>query len=348
MLIGVVNNKGGVLKTTLSTNLAACLSLDKKKTIIVDLDGQGNVVATFGKSPFNLKYSVMDFLKGQCTLDQVIIRQMPPYLDIMPGNDDLNFFDIYARSGEVSQSSLKLMLNKLNQIYDYVIVDTPPNMSSVVATVLSIANVAIIPFEPDQYAILGLRRIVNASKEFKNKINPNMKVIAVPTKVNSRVTIHRDIINENIRPKLTKEEVYVTRSYISQSTKSTSAVGYEHVPIIFSIIKSKYQDEYIQLKNEIIDFIKEGWSVMEKYANLVLQNSSANKKKEQKENIKTEQDNNLFNNEQKNIEVKNEPVTNTNINSQTNSNHITTNQLDNKEPILTFNYSDENNNGENK
>lgn len=326
MIIGVVNNKGGVLKTTLSTNLGACLSLDSKKTIIVDLDGQGNVIATFGKNPFNLEYTVMDFLKGDCTLDQAIVRERPPYLDILPGNDDLNFFDMYMSNGEVSQSGLKKLLQKLDEIYDYVIVDTPPNMSTVVATVLSTINLAIIPFEPDQYATLGLRRIVNASKEFIIRNNPNMKVIAVPTKVNTRVTIHNDIINESIRPKLTSEGVYVTKNFISQSTKSTAAVGYERVPILFSVIKSKYQDEYIELKNEIMDYIKNNAN-----NNNISVNSYNN--------------NNFINNisqpshttvPSSNTSISQEPQV---LHTTIQDNYSNNSNQDSNEPILSFNYS---------
>lgn len=254
MIIGIVNNKGGVLKTTLSTNLAASLSMIGRKVIIVDLDGQGNVIATFGKSPYNINNTIMDFLKGECTLNDCIIEQKNN-LSIIAGNDDLNFFDYYVKSGEITQSNLKLTLKKLSEVYDYVIIDTPPNMSTVVAIVLSISDVSIIPFEPDQYAILGLRRIVDAAKEFINKGNTNMKIIAVPTKVNSRVTIHNEIIEQNIKPRLSMQNVYVTKTYISSSTKSTAAVGYEKVPIVFSVIKSKYQDEYLNLRDEILNFI---------------------------------------------------------------------------------------------
>lgn len=254
MKIGVINNKGGVLKTTLATNIASSLSLDNKKVVIVDLDGQGNVVATFGKKPDDLEYAIMDFLKGECTLDQIIVKQYPN-LHIIPGNDELNYFDFMLNSGKINQSSLKILINKLNEIYDYVIIDTPPAMSVVVATTLSIIDLAIIPFEPDQYAILGLKRIINAAQEFKAKNNPGMKIIAVPTKVNIRVTIHNEIINKSLRPKLAQQGVYVTNTFISSTTKSTASVGYERVPIVFSVIKSKFQDEYHNLKNEIIEYI---------------------------------------------------------------------------------------------
>ncbi|MEF9985464.1 MAG: ParA family protein [Bacilli bacterium] len=256
MIISVVNNKGGVLKTTLSTNLASCLSLKKKKVMLIDLDGQGNVVATFGKNPYNLKNTVVDYLKGEIDLKSIIIKEKP-FLDIIPSNDQINYFDILLNKNLINISSLKNLLFELNKIYDYVIIDTPPNMSTIVAIVLSISDVVLIPFEPDQYAILGLKRIVDASKDFMIKNGKEIKIIAIPTKVNNRVTIHNEIINDIIKPKLSQQDVYISKNFISSSTKSTSSVGYEKVPIVFSIIKSKYQNEYFLLTDEILEKISE-------------------------------------------------------------------------------------------
>lgn len=254
MLIGVVNNKGGVLKTTLSTNFGSCLALSGKKTIIVDLDGQGNVAATFGKNPYNLNKTVMDVIKEEVKISEVIVN-IKPNLDLLLGNDELNYFDILLNKNEIKISNLKNVLSYLNSIYDFVIIDTPPNMSTIVATVLSMVDVVLIPFEPDQYAILGLKRIVDASKEFMDKNHKTIKIIAIPTKVNTRVTIHNEIIEESIKPKLIPQQVYVSNNFISSSTKSTASVGYEKVPIVYSIVKSKYQDEYHNLTSEILNYV---------------------------------------------------------------------------------------------
>lgn len=255
MIISIVNNKGGVLKTTLSTNFSACLSLKKKKTILVDLDGQGNVIATFGKNPYNIENTIIDYMKGDIELASIITKERD-YLDILPSNDQINYFDIFENKNLISKSSLKDLLKKLNTVYDYVVIDTPPNMSTIVSIVLSMSDVVLIPFEPDQYAILGLKRIVDVSKEFMIRNNKKIKIIAIPTKVNNRVTIHNEIIHDVIKPKLLQQGVYMVKNFISSSTKSTSAVGYEKVPIVFSIVKSKYQDEYFLLTDEILNEIK--------------------------------------------------------------------------------------------
>ena len=86
MIISIVNNKGGGLKTTLATNIAAAFTLNKKKTIIVDLDGQGNVSATSGKNPYTLSKTIVEVVKGQCELDDSIIKEIE-FLHILPSND---------------------------------------------------------------------------------------------------------------------------------------------------------------------------------------------------------------------------------------------------------------------
>ncbi len=255
MIISVVNNKGGVLKTTLATNLASAFSLNKKRAIIVDLDGQGNVIATFGKNPYNIKNTVLNVLKDECSLDEAILKEKD-YLDILPSNDELNYFDLYISKGIIKPDNLKKLIENLSTKYDYVIIDTPPMMSSIVSIILSITNVSLIPFEPDQYAILGLRRIIDASKEIKEKNNKSLVIIAIPTKVNTRVTIHNEIIEKSIKPKLLSEGIPVTKCFISQSTKSTASVGYERVPITLSIYRSKFQLEYLELTREILELIK--------------------------------------------------------------------------------------------
>lgn len=334
MIFGIVNNKGGVLKTTLSTNLAATLSMLNKKVVIVDLDGQGNVIATFGKNPNSVKHTIIDFLRSECNLKDCIIEQRNN-LYIIPGNDDLNFFDYYVQSNEIKQSDLKLTLKKLNEVYDYVIIDTPPNMSTVVAIVLSVCDVAIVPFEPDQYAILGLKRIIDATKEFKNKGNTNMKVIAVPTKVNTRVTIHNEIIEYNIRPKLVAQNAYVTKTFISASTKSTASVGYEKVPIVLSVVKSKYQDEYFTLRDEILNYLSRKENNNTNYV------SPAEDKKSDIHSHAAIKTSNLHGGIKTDYEKINIYNTSTDYNSfmenQTNAN---------EEPCLSFNYSDKKENGE--
>ena len=258
MIISVVNNKGGVLKTTIATNLGATLSILKKKVLIVDLDGQGNVCATFGKNPDSLEHSIIDILKSKnenlnkITFDDVMIPQREPYLHILPSNDEMNAFDFYISNGTFKPSDIQKIIRDNEKEYDYIIMDTPPNMSTIVLNAISISDLVLIPFEPDQYAILGLKRVARLCIAKSQQIKKKIKIIAIPTKVNKKTNIHREIIEVGIKPFLKSHGIYLANNHISQSTKSTSSVGYERVPIVLSIIKSKFQDEYFMLRDEIL------------------------------------------------------------------------------------------------
>lgn len=262
MIISVINNKGGVLKTTIATNLAAALSLLKKKVLVIDLDGQGNVCATFGKNPDSLEYSIIDILKTQndgfqkISFEDVMIPQREPYLHILPSNDEMNAFDFYISNGTFKPSDIQKIIRDSEKDYDFVIMDTPPNMSTVVLNAISISDLTIIPFEPDQYAILGLKRVAKLCIAKSQQIEKKIKLIAIPTKVNKNTNIHREIIEVGIKPFLKNHGIYLTNTYISQSTKSTASVGYERLPIVLSIVKSKFQEEYFTLRDEILEYIE--------------------------------------------------------------------------------------------
>lgn len=201
MIISFINNKGGVLKTTLATNVAGALTKiqTKSRVIIVDLDGQGNVSATFGQHPGRLTNTLIEVLRKEIPIDDSIINQLPG-LDILPCNQELGFVDLDVSKGEYKASDIKDILKTLEKRYDYVIVDTPPAMSTIVSVVMSVSRLVVIPFEPDQYSMLGLMRIVEAMEGFKKR-NPQLSAIVVPTKFVARTRLHQDVL-DIVRKKL--------------------------------------------------------------------------------------------------------------------------------------------------
>ncbi|WP_036448534.1 ParA family protein, partial [Mycoplasmoides pirum] len=246
------NNKGGVLKTTLSTNIAGAFTKIKpnSKTVIVDLDGQGNVSATFGQHPERLNNTIIDVLRNKISIEDSIITQFPG-LDILPCNHEMSFVDLDVANGDYKASDIKNILLTLDKKYDFVIVDTPPAMSTIVSVAMSVSKLVVIPFEPDQYSMLGLMRIVETMEKFKKK-NPKLSAIVVPTKYIARTRLHQDVV-ALIEKKLKDRNVDLSKQYISYTTKSAAAVGYERLPIVLINQKTKYQDEYISVAKEILN-----------------------------------------------------------------------------------------------
>ncbi len=267
MIISVMNNKGGVLKTSIATNVASILSKNKNNTIIVDLDGQGNVYVSFGKNPDKLKYTVLDIIARtkkedgtSVQFDDVIDTEEGIALDILPCNSDLNFVDFKIAKGEIKTNEFRRVLRFLNKYYDFVIVDTPPFMSVVVSMVMSMSDVILLPFNPDQYAVGGLIRMVKVINSELKEINPNIKVLAIPTRVNKRTLLHQDVI-ELVNRNLGKYNIHVVSeaSWISQSVKSETAIAREKLPLVLSVKVDKStkdrQIEYYNLTNEIFQLM---------------------------------------------------------------------------------------------
>ena len=251
MIISFINNKGGVLKTTLATNVAGAITKinQRARVIIVDLDGQGNVSATFGQHPGRLTNTLIDVLRKETTLENSIINQLPG-LDLLPCNQELGFVDLDVSKGEYKASDIKDILKNLEKRYDFVIVDTPPAMSTIVSVVMSVSKIIVIPFEPDQYSMLGLMRIVEAMGQFKER-NPELTGIVVPTKFVARTRLHQDVL-DIVRKKLQAWKVALSKYTISYTTKAASAVGYEKIPAVLMSKKSKLQQECLDITREIL------------------------------------------------------------------------------------------------
>lgn len=269
MIISLVNNKGGVLKTTIATNVSSVISMSeaKPKVVILDLDGQGNVAVTFGQHPERLENTAIDVFRGLKTVDDCLLR-ISDNFDVLPCNFELGFVDIdVAVAGELKKQKkflsqelytagdIKRVILSLNKKYDYVILDTPPTMATIVSICLDVSDLVIIPFEPDHYSVVGLMRIINTIADFKRR-NRSLKGLVVPTKVNTRIKLHNDVIKLITQKINNIRDVRMSNSFISLTTKPASAVGYERVPIVMSSVKSKYRDEYSKLAAEIINELK--------------------------------------------------------------------------------------------
>lgn len=268
MIISFVNNKGGVLKTTMATNVAGSLVklCPEQRKVILDLDGQGNVSASFGQNPERLNNTLIDILlkvpkfNGANSSIEIDDCLLPVYegLDILPCNFELNFADIDIARKKYKASDIAEIVKQLTRRYDFVLLDTPPNMATLVSTAMSLSDVIVIPFEPDQYSMLGLMRIVETIDTFKEK-NPNLKTILVPTKVNMRTRLHNDVI-ELVKSKAHKNNVVFSEHFVSLTSKSSAAVGYEKLPIslVSPTSNKKYQTEYLEITKEILNLVNHG------------------------------------------------------------------------------------------
>lgn len=199
-IVAFSSNKGGVLKTSLSINVAGTLTSAGKKTLIIDMDNQGNVATSFGKDADDVDTTIYDLLTAQDLTDELIKDAVVPVahnLDMIVANDDMAYFEIDVLTDEKAHADyftlLKRVTERLNDRYDFIVIDTPPAMGLIAANIFNAAQDIVIPYQPEQYAFRSLVKTVAAIKKFEAS-NKELKVVdIVPTKVRN-TNLHSSFI----------------------------------------------------------------------------------------------------------------------------------------------------------
>jgi chromosome partitioning protein len=249
----VSTNKGGVLKTSITTNLAGALSKEGR-VLIIDTDNQGNAALTFGRNPDELETTLYDVLVDGADLKKAIIN-VHKNIDILPANDDMAFFefDVLSDRNKYSQpfSLLKNALNPIQNEYDYILIDTPPNLGLVCGMVLSVADGVIIPFQPESYSMRSLVKILKAMEDFKTKHNSKLSVLGVvATLVDQRTTLHSHVLQE-CRKFCQQKGIRMFDTVISRSVRFASSVAYERLPSTLTEENNPVVGNYFDLLEEV-------------------------------------------------------------------------------------------------
>lgn len=194
LIVAYSNQKGGVGKTTTCVNMSAYLAKAGKKTLIVDLDPQGNSTSGLGIRKAELENSVYSVLSGEKEVKDVIYHTVIEGLDIMPSNIDLAGAEVelvYMKSRE------KILKNALEQIkgdYDVITIDCPPSLGLLTINALTAADRVIIPIQSEFYALEGLSQLMNTIKLVIKHLNPTLKIDGVVlTMFDNRSLISRQI-----------------------------------------------------------------------------------------------------------------------------------------------------------
>lgn len=254
-------NKGGVGKTSLVSNLAGAISKsEKKKILIIDTDGQGNSSIAFGLNPSEFNNTIFDVLLGHTGMENVIVK-IDEYIDIVPANEDMNFFEFdvlpsiqkYDQPFHLLRQNMQGVLNN----YDYVFIDTPPSMGLVAANVLTAADKVLIPFVPEVFGVKGLIRIVEAINDIKASDNPNLDILGVVgMMVDSRTVLHSDMLQQ-ARRYCIENEIHMFETIIPKSIRFANSTAYEGKPATWTDSNNPIVKAYFELMNEVFEYGKE-------------------------------------------------------------------------------------------
>ncbi len=247
-IISVANQKGGVGKTTTAINLSACLAAMKKRTLLIDLDPQGNATSGLGLDVEKLEHSIYDSLLDKKPIKNIIQPTEITGLELIPSDKDLAGAEVELVSELSREYRLKECLNDIKSQYDYILIDCPPSLGLLTINALTASHSVLIPVQCEYYALEGIGRLLGTVREVKKMLNPLLKIEgAVLTMFDSRTNLSQDVIDE-IRTNF-QDKVYQT--LIPRNVRLSEAPSHGK-PIILYDVRSSGSQAYLQFAKEFI------------------------------------------------------------------------------------------------
>ncbi|MDD4188085.1 MAG: AAA family ATPase [Bacilli bacterium] len=254
-VISLVNQKGGVGKTTTSINLAASLGKLGKKIILIDLDPQGNTTTGLGINKGDINHSIYDVLNGTIEPKKAIIKTKFPNLSILPATINLAGLDLelvekgYQNATFKKNEQLRNALNKIKDNYEYIIIDCPPSLGLLTTNALVASDSVIIPVQCEFFALEGITQLLNTIIMTQTRLNPNLKIEGVLlTLLDSRTNLGLEVVEE-VR-KFFKDKVFNT--IIPRLIRLVEAPSHGE-PINEYDPTSRAAEAYLNLAKEVIE-----------------------------------------------------------------------------------------------
>ncbi len=196
-IIAVTNQKGGVGKTTTSVNLSAALGKLGKKTLLVDIDPQGNSSSGLGIDRRELKSSIYEVLIGTKRMEEVRMATAFENLDIVPSSMDLAGAEIELIDQQHRESILKNALIPLRELYDFILIDCPPSLGIITTNALCVADTILVPIQCEYYALEGLSQLMNTVRRIKRQYNEHLEMEGVLlTMYDGRLNLTQQVVEE--------------------------------------------------------------------------------------------------------------------------------------------------------
>jgi len=246
-VITIVNQKGGVGKTTTAINLATALAIYEKKTLLIDFDPQGNASSGLGieKEEPNIYHAII----GDARFDDIIRQnEFLENLYIAPSNMDLSGAEIELVKEYSREYKLKEVISQFQEKYDYIIIDCPPSLGLLTINALTAATDVLIPIQCEYYALEGVTQLLTTIRLIKNGLNKDLNILGVLlTMYDKRLNLSLQVAKEV--QSYFKDVVFNT--FIHRNVKLSEAPSFEK-SIFHYDIKSRGSKDYLDLAKEVI------------------------------------------------------------------------------------------------
>ena len=247
-IIAIANQKGGVGKTTTSVNLSAAMGAMGKKTLLVDVDPQGNSSSGVGIDRREKKNTMYEVLIGECTVEEALVHTEFSNLDILPTSMDLAAAELELASMEHRESVLKRALVPLRETYDYILIDCPPSLGIITTNALCAADTLLVPIQCEYYALEGLSQLMNTVRRIKRQYNELLDMEGVLlTMYDGRLNLTQQVVEEV--KKYFPRKVFST--VIPRTVRLSEAPSFGK-PIQYFDRSSKGAEAYTALAEELI------------------------------------------------------------------------------------------------
>lgn len=248
-VIAIANQKGGVGKTTTAVNLAACLGVLGKRTLLIDVDPQGNATSGVAIDKRRLSRSTYNILVDGLKAEECLFSTQYTNLHILPSSLDLAAAELEIAEKPHREALLKNAVLHVKYNYDYIIIDCPPSLGLITANALTFADSILVPIQCEYYALEGLSQLMNTVRRVKRQYNGNLEIEGVLlTMFDGRLNLTQQVVEEV--KKFFPRKVFKT--VIPRGVRLSEAPSFG-MPVIYYDKSCKGSAAYMDLAGEIVD-----------------------------------------------------------------------------------------------